>query len=194
MFQSRRVLTALLGLLPLTAWLLLSLSSPQANAQPTPSPTPAPSTTSAPVANLAALDQALASKNYREASRLTSLLVLDLAGKRSQGFLKAEDTRKLACQPLQDIDQRWLNASDGYFGLSVQASIWRGVRGQTFEDTQVFQSIVGWRGNSSTFSSADPRGHLPFRPATTSPEGIREASGGGWIQTISDRLDTCAKE
>ncbi|MBI4780831.1 MAG: GUN4 domain-containing protein [Oscillatoriophycideae cyanobacterium NC_groundwater_1537_Pr4_S-0.65um_50_18] len=193
MFQSRRVLTLLFCLLPITTGLLLSLSSTEANSQPTPSATPTPSETSAPDANLTALEQALTSKNYREASRLTSLLVLDLAGKRSQGYLKAEDTRKLACQALQDIDQRWLKASDGYFGLSVQASIWRGVRGQTYEDTQIFQSIVGWRG-SSTFSIAEPRGHLPFRPATTSPEGIMEASGGGWIQTISNRLDTCAKE
>ena len=194
MFQSRRVLTAMLCLLPLTACFLLSLNSTQANSQPTPSATPAPTSTSTSSPNLAPLEQALASKNYREASRLTSLLVLDLAGKRSQGFLKAEDIRKLTCQTLQDIDQRWLKASDGYFGLSVQASIWRGVRGQTFEDTQTFQGIVGWRGNSSTFSTAEPRGHLPFRPATTSPEGIMEASGGAWIQTISNRLDTCAKE
>jgi GUN4-like len=193
MVRSRRVLIAVLCLLPITAYFLLSLSSSQANSQPT-SATPAPTATSAPVPNLAPLEQALASKNYREASRLTSLLLLDLAGKRSQGFLKAEDTRKLSCQSLQDIDQRWLSASDGYFGLSVQASIWRGVRGQSFEDTQIFQDIVGWKGNNSTFSTADPRGHLPFRPATTSPEGIREASGGGWIQTLSNRLDTCAKE
>jgi hypothetical protein len=190
MFQSRSVLTALLCSLPIAAWSLLSLSGTQANSQPTPSATPAPTVPP----NLVPLEQALVSKNYREASRLTSLLVLDLVGKRSQGFLKAEDILKLTCQPLQDIDQRWLKASDGYFGLSVQASIWRGVRGQTFEDTQTFQGIVGWRGNNSTFSTAEPRGHLPFRPATTSPEGIMEASGGAWIQTISNRLDTCAKE
>jgi len=194
MFQSRRVLTAMLCLLTLTACFLLSVNSTQANSQSTPSPTPSPTPTSTSSPNLAPLEQALATKNYREASRLTSLLVLDLASKRSQGFLTAADIRKLTCQPLQDIDQRWLKASDGYFGLSVQASIWRGVRGQTFEDTQTFQDIVGWRGNSSTFSTAEPRGHLPFRPATTSPEGIMEASGGAWIQTLSNRLDTCAKE
>jgi GUN4-like len=190
MFQPR----PLVSIFCLCALLLgvQTISLPQVKSETAPV-TAVPLPTASTV-NLAQLDQALASPNYREASRLTSLLVLDLAGKRAQGFLKVENTRKLACQPLQAIDKSWLTASHGYFGLSVQASIWRGLRGKTYEDSRVFQEIVGWQNNPPIFSTAAPRGHLPFRPTTAAPEGYMDAWGGWWIAAIADRLDTCAKQ
>ncbi|MBD2484536.1 GUN4 domain-containing protein [Planktothrix sp. FACHB-1365] len=140
--------------------------------------------------SLSPLETALASGNWKEANRLTSLGILDLAGKREQTYLIATDTRKLSCQSLKKIDQLWVKYSQGRFGLSVQAQIWQNLKGKSYEDSLKFEKAVGWTGTQPIFDlKSAPKGHLPLRPVLS--DGMMNAWGGGWIQELSNRLKSC---
>lgn len=136
------------------------------------------------------IEKALTSKNWREANRLTSNKLLELAGKQQQRYLTASDIKKLPCTDLQTIDQLWLQNSNNQFGLSVQAKIWQNIKGKNYQDSLRFEEIVGWDKTQPIFDQkAAPKGHLPLRPALS--EGIMDAWGGWWIQEMSNRLKTC---
>lgn len=140
--------------------------------------------------NYAPLQNALTSQNWREANRLTSTLILELAGTQQQGYLKARDTQNLACQDLRTIDRLWVQNSNGHFGLTTQAQIWRQLQGKTYEDSLRFEQQVGWNRQQPLFSlESSPKGHLPLRPARS--EGIMNAWGGWWIEAMSSRLSRC---
>lgn len=140
---------------------------------------------------LSPLEKALAAGNWKEANRLTSLGILDLAGQRKRGYLVATDTRKLSCQSLKQIDQLWVKYSQGRFGLSVQAQIWQNLKGKSYEDSLKFEKTVGWTGTQPIFDvKSAPKGHLPLRPVLS--DGMMNAWGGGWIQELSNRLKNCS--
>lgn len=137
-----------------------------------------------------ALQSALAAGNWREANRLTSNAILELAGQKQRGYLIATDTRKLSCQELKKIDQLWKQHSNGRFGLSIQSQIWQGLKGKTYEDSLRFEKAVGWNRTQPVFDvKTAPKGHLPLRPALS--EGLMNSWGGGWIPEISGRMKSC---
>jgi GUN4-like len=90
---------------------------------------------------------------------------------------------KLTSELLQDIDQLWMNASNGRFGLAVQAQIWREVQRKHPKNqmaaVDAFRDRVGWKiprprpdndfissdwRNQSelTYSEKAPIGHFPW--------------------------------
>ena len=74
---------------------------------------------------------------------------------------------------LQTIDQLWKQYSHGYFGFSVQQTIWSEIGGQVdYETEKILGDRLGWRKEGNwldydqlTFklSSTTPIGHLPAK-------------------------------
>lgn len=126
----------------------------------------------------APLRQLLQSGKWQEANQLTSVLVLKAAHQEQQGYLRVTDTRNLACSDLQIVDHLWRTASNRRFGFSTQATIWRNLKGSSYEDSLKFEQQVGWSSASqpNSASTALPVGFYPFRPA--GKIGIKNAFGG----------------
>ena len=139
----------------------------------------------------APLQQLLQAKKWQEANQLTSVLVLKAARQEQQGYLRATDTRNLACSDLQTVDQLWKAASGGRFGFSTQAAIWRNLKGNSYEDSLRFEQQVGWNSDLPSVSvpSTVPVGFYPFRPAGQT--GIKNAFGGWWIREMPLKLKQC---
>ncbi|NET43071.1 MAG: GUN4 domain-containing protein [Okeania sp. SIO2B3] len=71
----------------------------------------------------------LAAGNWEEADKETAKLILKVAGRGSEKWLRREDLRNLSCKNLSTIDQLWLKHSNGQFGFSVQEKIYDSVSG-----------------------------------------------------------------
>jgi len=206
------IVVALHALLLITGLVLILRSDIFGGKAPNP-PEPIPSNPPSPVEppddlrsdrgiDYTQLRDLLKGKKWEEANQLTSALILELANQRQQGYLVDKDTRSLSCQDLRTINQLWMRYGDGHFGLSVQASLWESIGGQTSYDTsnsevgyqlsKRFESLVGWD-NSQTSSAIQPGvvsdGYLPFRPSADG--GSRDSWGGWWISAISGRLKSC---
>lgn len=179
---------------------LSSLIAPRLLASATPTTLPKPVEKSPPIPNslrsqqgidYTPLQQLLQSGKWQQANQLTSVLVLKAAHQEQQGYLRATDTRNLACSDLQIVDRLWKTASNGRFGFSTQATIWRNLKGSSYEDSLQFEQIVGWSSASqpNSVSTALPIGFYPFRP--TGKTGIKNAFGGWWIREMPLRLQQC---
>ncbi len=140
----------------------------------------------------APLQQLLQDRKWQEANQLTSILVLKAARQEQQGYLRATDIRSLACSDLQIVDRLWKSTSNGRFGLSTQATVWRNLKGASYEDSLRFEQQVGWNSDQPTLindPSTVPVRYFPFRPAGKT--GIKNAFGGWWIREMPIRLQQC---
>ncbi|WP_088892355.1 GUN4 domain-containing protein [Leptolyngbya ohadii] len=103
------------------------------------------------------LRQLLEQGKLQEADLETTQLLLQLAQRQQEGWLRSEDIKGLPPQALLAIDRVWSEASNGRFGFSAQKQIWRqlscdsspslGVR--TINEER-FGRAVGWYGTSWT--------------------------------------------
>ena len=110
---------------------------------------------------------------WQEADRETARLMLLLANKQSEDWLREKDIARLSCSHLLTINKHWVEASQCRFGLSVQRDIWISVTNQPNklgnESFRRFGDLIGWRVNGKwlnsyndfTFSLDAPVGHLP---------------------------------
>lgn len=158
-------------------------------------PIPADLLRSARGINYAELQDLLRAGRWENANQLTSRLVLQVANQTRQGYLIATDIRSLACPDLQTINRLWLYYSNGQYGFSPQADIWRQLGGQDYPTSVWFERMVGWSLPTvipNPAPTTTPKGYLPFRPAYET--GIRNAFGGGWIREMPLRLDQCARQ
>jgi GUN4-like len=127
---------------------------------------------------------------WEEANRLTSLILLTLGDRQSQGYLDTASTSKLPCGDLQTVDTLWRYYTGGRSGLSVQAKIWNNMWGTTAKDAKKFEGRVGWyKGTLNPNPKSAQRGHMPLRP--TGDGGGTDAFNGGWIKSMPARLETC---
>jgi GUN4-like len=127
---------------------------------------------------------------WEEANRLTSLILLTLGDRQSQGYLDATSTSKLPCGDLKTIDILWRYYTGGRSGLTVQAKIWNNMWGTTAKDAKKFEGRVGWyKGTLNPNPKSAQRGHMPLRP--TGDGGGTDAFNGGWITAMPARLETC---
>lgn len=150
----------------------------------------APAQVAIAVTELEQLSGALAEGNWETGNRLTSSILLKSVNQYGRGYLITDDIRKLPCQTLRSVDHLWVSASNGEFGLSTQAKIWLKMNGKTFDDVTRFEDRIGWLGPVDFISTVTaPDGHLPLRPVK--PAGMADAWGGGWIQSMSQRLMAC---
>ncbi|WP_258004420.1 GUN4 domain-containing protein [Cylindrospermopsis raciborskii] len=138
--------------------------------------------------SISKLEALLKAKNFKEADLETDRVMLAVANRQSEGWLRIEDAENFPCKELRTIDNLWLKYSQGKFGISVQQEIYKNLGGTKQFDYDVwisFGRMVGWfnqrredgwfnqTGSSwldysdINFSLSAPTGHLP-------------TLGGGW--------------
>ncbi|MGJ5674855.1 MAG: GUN4 domain-containing protein [Nostochopsis sp.] len=146
----------------------------------------------------------LAKKAWQEADQEMVRVILQVAKRQKEGWLKGEHIANFPCPDIHMIDQLWVEASRGKFGFSVQKNIWLSVDGQPGKFDAVtfrnFGDLVGWRVNdewlrhyeSFNFSLDAPKGHLP------SLRFLCAEKGTNWLVTWQDnfkgfltRIETC---
>jgi hypothetical protein len=115
----------------------------------------------------------LAANNWKEADTETARLLFDWQGDSyyQNGGLYLREVRSLdsiSCEDLHEINQLWVDYSQGHFGLSVQEEIYQRTGITKEYDAQAWQrfgNTVGWRVNNQweqcTFDLKAPQGHLP---------------------------------
>ncbi|OHY42758.1 hypothetical protein BCV63_09320 [Cylindrospermopsis raciborskii CS-508] len=69
------------------------------------------------------LETLLKSQDFREADIETAKVMLAVANRQSEGWLRIEDAENFPCKELRTIDNLWLKYSQGKFGISVQQEI-----------------------------------------------------------------------
>lgn len=112
----------------------------------------------------------------KDADHETKRLLLKLAGREREGWLRLEDIEGIAVHALSVIDQLWIKHSNGRFGFSVQSKIWRKLGCTSSGDIPIqtvnenkFGQFVHWRVGSTWLSPWDsfkydfqaPQGSLP---------------------------------
>ncbi|WP_258005450.1 GUN4 domain-containing protein, partial [Cylindrospermopsis raciborskii] len=119
------------------------------------------------------LETLLKSQDFRKADIETAIVMLAVANRQSEGWLRTEDAENFTCKELRTIDNLWLKYSQGKFGISVQQEIYKNLGGTKQFDVNVWRSFgdrVGWRKDGSwlkysdlnNFSLSAPTGHLPW--------------------------------
>ena len=114
----------------------------------------------------------LAAGEWKEADMETGKVMLQAAGRESEGYVDADSINNFPCEDLRTINQLWLHYSDGKFGFSVQKDIYQNLGGKKEYNEQVwinFCERIGWRKGGNWLSYSDltfnlelaPRAHLP---------------------------------
>lgn len=122
---------------------------------------------------IACLRTFLQAEQWQQADEQTLKVLLTIAGREKNRWLRSQDIQKLHPLELQQIDDLWMEASDGHFGWSTQWYILQESVGErtriTGDDFRAFADHVGWRVANQwcatysdlTFSLDAPVGHLP---------------------------------
>lgn len=119
------------------------------------------------------LQELLAQHKWKEADIETTKLMLKVMSKNYWNEVYKEDIDNFSCQDLHTIDQLWEQYSYGYFGFSIQQTIWSEMGGQVdYETEKRLGDRLGWRKEGNwldyeqlTFklSPMTPMGHLPAK-------------------------------
>jgi hypothetical protein len=128
----------------------------------------------------APLRELLQQQKWKEADQKTADLMLAAAKRQKEGWIDDDSAQKFSCEDLRIIDQEWLAASGGKFGLAVQLAIYKqtgnyiGSGDVNLEAYARFLDAIGWQGQVRGFSkdysdftwsaiapSTAPKGHLP---------------------------------
>jgi energy-coupling factor transporter ATP-binding protein EcfA2 len=84
----------------------------------------------------------LAAHQWRNADKETLQVMVQVAGRESQGYLNINDIRNFPCDDLLIIDNLWVQFSQGQFGFSVQKQIWLEVGGRLEGENRSLISAV----------------------------------------------------
>lgn len=124
-----------------------------------------------PAGDYTHLEALLSNHQWKEADLETAKIVLAVTGQTSQGYLSQPDFSNIPCSDLAKIDQLWLNASEGKFGLTLQRQLYQNMGGKKFFHPQLWRDFgekLGWYVDNSwrhydqlNFSTSAPIGHLP---------------------------------
>ncbi|MBG0744884.1 MAG: GUN4 domain-containing protein [Cylindrospermopsis raciborskii KL1] len=117
------------------------------------------------------LETLLKAQDFRAADEETTRVMLAVANRENEGWLRTEDAEKFPCKELRSIDKLWLKYSGGKFGISVQQQIYQSLGGTKEFNSDVWESMgdrVGWRQGGQysdllNFTLSAPSGHLPVR-------------------------------
>ncbi|QSJ20215.1 GUN4 domain-containing protein [Nostoc sp. UHCC 0702] len=132
------------------------------------------------------LQNLLAHHQWKEADIETTKLMLQVIGKNYWNEVYKEDIQKFSCKHLQTIDQLWKQYSHGYFGFSVQQTIWSEIGGQIdYETEKILGDRLGWRkeGNWLDYDQ------LTFKLSSTTPIGHLPAK---WLHYEQEAFDVCS--
>jgi serine/threonine protein kinase len=147
--------------------------TPQPTAKQTPQPTPEPNIElkSAKGVNYHQLEQLLKAGSWKEADEETAQKMLEVTGRKKEGWLRTEDIDNCPCEDLRTIDQLWVKYSNGRFGFSVQKRIYKSLGGTRSYDSKIWEAFgdqLGWRVNGDWLYYKDLKfhqtakvGHLP---------------------------------
>ncbi|WP_435184388.1 GUN4 domain-containing protein [Cylindrospermopsis raciborskii G7] len=138
------------------------------------------------------LETLLKAENFKLADQETSSVMLALAKRQKEGYLRVEDAENFPYEELRTIDNLWLKYSQGKFGISVQQEIYKNLGGTKQFNLNVWRSFgdrVGWRKQGSwlnysdlNFSTLAPVGHLPtVRLAPGSSHSGWKNGVGVWV-------------
>jgi hypothetical protein len=128
--------------------------------------------------NYSKLQNLLAQGNWKEADGETLNVMLKVAGREKDGWLRIEDIEKFPCTDLRTIDTLWVKYSEGHFGFSVQKRIWESVGGTPNADYETYDRFgdrVKWRVDSDWLDLSRFRFYLH-----PSPRGTSSGGGGAW--------------
>ncbi|MFN6567281.1 GUN4 domain-containing protein [Dendronalium sp. ChiSLP03b] len=162
------------------------------------------------------LQNLLAQYKWQEADIETAKLMLQVIGKSYWNEVYKEDILNFSCQAFHKIDRLWQQYSHGYFGFSVQQSIWNEIGGQVdYETEKRLGDRLGWRKEGNwlnydqlTFklSSTTPMGHLPVKwlhydqdffdissNSSAEPLSMGAWRVGSWLVWQMHLFFTCAK-
>ncbi|WP_051470217.1 GUN4 domain-containing protein [Fischerella sp. PCC 9605] len=87
----------------------------------------------------------LVAGQWQKADEETGAVMLKIARRVKDGWLREEDFTEFPCLDLETIDRLWVKYSQGRFGFSVQSRIWESVG----QDYAKFGDVVGWQLGSS---------------------------------------------
>lgn len=126
----------------------------------------------------------------KDADQETKQILLKLAGREKEGWLRPEDIKAFFPQSLSAIDQVWLKYSNGKFGFSIQRKIWQdlgckpsaSIPAQTVSENRFGQS-VHWRIGSMWLSPWDAFNYSFQAPQGSFPREYIFALSGWWNYT-----------
>jgi len=118
------------------------------------------------------LNSLLQAQNFKEADLETERVILAVAKRERQGYLRKEDAEKFPCKELRNIDKLWLKYSGRKFGISVKQQIYHSLGGTKEFKSNVWRSMgerVGWMDGAGlwlnwwdlNFTQTALSGHLP---------------------------------
>jgi hypothetical protein len=139
------------------------------------------------------LAELLKQQKWKRADDLTYTVMLEVANRSSEEWLRDEDIDNFPCEDLRTIDRLWVDNSKGRFGFSVQAKIYRELGGTREYNEKVWKAFgdrMGWRVSGDwiyykdvTFDLKAPQGHLPT--------GAGSWGGGSSCAGLFSRVETC---
>ncbi|MBG0744832.1 MAG: GUN4 domain-containing protein [Cylindrospermopsis raciborskii KL1] len=148
----------------------------------------------------ARLESLLKAQDFRAADLETDKVILAVANREKEGWLRIEDAEKFPCKELRSIDQLWLKYSRGKFGISVQQQIYQSLGGTKEYNRDVWESMgdrIGWRQRGprgqwlyplelldGKLLTPAPSGHLPGH-LPRNGLGVWLGGGGGWFSLLS---------
>lgn len=111
------------------------------------------------------LKELLENNQWHQADRLTRLIMLKLAGRAKDEWLRPEDIKAIPMQDFVLIDLLWFKFSEGYYSFTAQLIVWEKVGSPCFDndDWEQFGVNVGWRTNMRTWDKWKIVGQEPWR-------------------------------
>lgn len=124
------------------------------------------------------LRELLVAKEWKKADIETAKVILEVAQRQKEGWLRTKDIQPFPCADLCVIDNLWKKLSEGRFGFSIQRDIWLRIGGQSGEyDGNIFPKFGDhidwcvdgrWLEYDALFFTLDAlQGHLPSFRLTT---------------------------
>jgi GUN4-like len=117
---------------------------------------------------------------WREANKETWEVMLIATNRERKGWIDSDSFKKFPCKEIQAIDRRWINASEGQFGFSVQMKIWKecGCPMRYNDDWRKFLDRIGWCHEGEY--NPHPKFNLDISPLGELPLSIDVASYRAW--------------
>jgi serine/threonine-protein kinase len=142
---------------------------------------------------------------WKEADEETARVMLAVAKQEEEGWLDITHINNFPCQYLSNIDQLWVQYSNGCFGFSVQKRIYQslgGTRNYNQKVWETFGDTVGWRKKETwlyysdiTFDIKAHKAHLPLLGVWFKWGrvwlGGGVAGGGDTFSSLASRLVDC---
>ncbi|HEY9749723.1 MAG TPA: GUN4 domain-containing protein [Allocoleopsis sp.] len=123
----------------------------------------------------------------KDADLETKRLLLELAGRTKEGWLRPEDIKAIPGQSLSTIDQLWAKYSNGRFGFSIQRRVWEklgcvassDIATQTLSENK-FGQHTQWRVKGTWLSPWDSFNYSFQAPLGSLPREYVFALSGWW--------------